>query len=259
MKDFISKVTFGFLMAQLLPGMVVVTVLTCMGKSADPNMNACLETMLDHIKTCWFESAFRTTTFFFLSCATGMFIHALNWMVLAWIENKGSAATQEPNPEPVIERWYHTLPLWAQLLNGPPIMVSEMLSLLGAPSLRCLRMAENVQSINHNLDWQFHFLQDFYLHFGQFYAHMAYALLLATILGVTGVFHEPSGPGFTLAVIAYFLTSIFFLFGRVQLSSLFRAEVELAEGMQNEDTSDDRRAGGTSESQSPTTHLPEEG
>lgn len=230
MKDFISKVTFGFLMAQLVPGMVVAMAVTCIGESNIPEIDVCLRTMLDHIEDWWFASAFRTITFLFLSCAIGMLIHTLNWMVLAWTENRDSPLEAEP----VRERWYHALPFWIQLLNGPPVMVSEVLSLLRAPNLTCLTMDENVKSLDQNSEWQFQFLQEFYLHFGQFYAHTAYALLLTTILCVVNVFRRPCARSLAQMIVAYFVTSILFLLGRVQLSSLFKGENELAQGKHRE-------------------------
>lgn len=225
MKDFISKVTFGFLMAQLVPGMVVVMAFTCIRENATPDVGICFRIMLDHIETCWSASAFRTATFLFLSCAVGMLIHALNWMVLAWIENKSDVE----DPKAVRETRYHRWLVLTQLLIGPVLMVYEVLSLLfKAPSVKHLTMDENVKCLKQDCEWQFQFLQEFYLHFGQFYAHTAYALLLTTVLCIVNVFHCLCWANVTLAIIAYFLTSILFLFGRVQLGTLFRAETELA-------------------------------
>jgi len=227
MKDFISKVTFGFLMAQLVPGIVVIMAVTCMSEANIPETDVSIETMLKRIETWWFASVFRTTAFLFLSCAIGMLIHALNWTVLAWVENKDDLK----NPKPVRETWYHALPFWVQLLGGPIIMVYEVLSLLfKAPDLTHLTMEENVKSLNQDSEWRFQFLQEFYLHFGQFYAHTAYALLITIVLGVASMIHKPCVQGLTVVIIAYFMTSILFVFGRVQLSSLFKAETELAEG-----------------------------
>ncbi|HPC94254.1 MAG TPA: hypothetical protein PLU87_04870 [Sedimentisphaerales bacterium] len=226
MKDFISKVTFGFLMAQLVPGMVVVMAFTCMSQSEAPDGDVCFRAMLEHIEACWSPSAFRTAAFLFLSCAVGMLIHALNWMVLAWTENKSDV----DNPKPVRETRYHKWPVLIQLLIGPFVMVYEVLSLLfKAPSVTHLTMDENVKCFKQDCEWRFQFLQDFYLHFGQFYAHTAYALLVATVLCLVNLFRCLCGTNITLAIIAYLLTTVLFLFGRIQLSTLFRAETELAE------------------------------
>jgi hypothetical protein len=238
MKDFISKVTFGFLMAQLVPGMVVVMAFTGICKSGAPDVDVCSRTMLEHIETCWFPSAFRTATFLFLSCAVGMLIHALNRTVLAWVENRRSIN----DPQPVRETRYHKWSVWMQLFIGPAIMIYEVWTLLRkAPNLTCLTMDENVECFKQDCEWRFQFLQDFYLHFGQFYAHTAYALLLTIAFCMVNTFRCPCLRNFTLAIIAYFLTSILFLFGRVQLSSLFRAESELAEGTGTQRTVSDPR------------------
>jgi hypothetical protein len=225
MKDFISKVTFGFLMAQLVPGMVVVMAFTCIATSGGSEADVCLETVLTRIEGWWFASAFRTVAFLFMSCAVGMLIHALNWTVLAWVENRDGV---DP-PKPVRETRYHMLPLWRQLLIGPLIMAYEVLTLvLKARNLTCLTMDENVKCFKQDCEWRFQFLQEFYLHFGQFYAHTAYALLLTTVLCVVNILRRPCLMNVTLAITAYLLTSVLFLFGRVQLGTLFRAETELA-------------------------------
>ncbi|HNY77262.1 MAG: hypothetical protein RBS72_02630 [Sedimentisphaerales bacterium] len=226
MKDFISKVTFSFLMAQLVPGMVVVMAFTCIATSGGSEADVCLETMLTRIEGWWFASAFRTVAFLFMSCAVGMLIHALNWTVLAWVENRDGI----DDPKPVRETRYHRLPLWTQLLIGPLVMAYEVLTLvLKAPNLARLTMGENLKCFKQDCEWRFQFLQEFYLHFGQFYAHTAYALLLTTVLCVVNILRRPCLINFTVTIIAYLLTSVLFLFGRVQLGTLFRAETELAE------------------------------
>jgi hypothetical protein len=229
MKDFVSKITFGFLMAQLVPGMVVTMAVTCLGTGNCPVMRECVQIMLVRIQAQWFTSSFRAVAFLFLSCAVGMLIHALNWTVLAWVENKRGP----DDARPVREARYHTARCWKQLLGGPAIMVYELLSLLKAPTLTHLTMEENVKFLDRDREWQFHFLQEFYLHFGQFYAHTAYALLLTTALGIVSSFREPSVQSIALVVVAYFATSISFLFGRVQLSSLFRAETDLTKATED--------------------------
>ena len=184
MKDFISKVTFSFLMAQLVPGMVVVMAFTCIATSGGSEADVCLETMLTRIEGWWFASAFRTVAFLFMSCAVGMLIHALNWTVLAWVENRDGI----DDPKPVRETRYHRLPLWTQLLIGPLVMAYEVLTLvLKAPNLARLTMGENLKCFKQDCEWRFQFLQEFYLHFGQFYAHTAYALLLTTVLCVVNI------------------------------------------------------------------------
>jgi len=229
MKDFISKVTFGFLMAQLVPGMVVIMAITCMTKIGGLETGSCIETMLKTIDERWFQSVFRTTAFLFLSCGIGMLIHALNWTVLAWIENESG--------QPVRETRHHVRPLWKQLATGPTAMITEVLSVLRAPNLTSLAMDENVDSLGRDSEWQFQFLQDFYLYFGQFYAHTAYASLVPMVLCIANVFRSPCARNLMHLVLAYFVTSILFLFGRVQLSSLFRAEGELSQTMNRTRTS----------------------
>ena len=55
MKDFISKITFGFLMAQLLPGAVEVIAFTCMIGNNELESDTCLKQMLGCIDNHWFR------------------------------------------------------------------------------------------------------------------------------------------------------------------------------------------------------------
>ena len=89
MKDFISKVTFGFLMAQLLPGAIVVFSINCVIKAVSHESVITLKKLLTDVGQDWFRSTLSTVAFIFMAVAIGMIIHGLNWTVLAWLENRG--------------------------------------------------------------------------------------------------------------------------------------------------------------------------
>jgi hypothetical protein len=71
----------------------------------------------------------------------------------------------------------------------------------------------------------FNFVQDFYLHFAQFYAHTGYALLISFIsLSILKIGIDlPIISGIWLMIL-YFLIGLFFVIGRIQLTTLFIAE-----------------------------------
>jgi len=224
MKDFISKVTFGFLMAQLFPGALVVFAITCaLSPDAYKSGESCRQIIMD-VGSAWFVNNFKAASFLLVSIAIGMCIHGVNWAVLAWLEH-----VQEKKHWGTLrnELYWHKLPVWLQLLISPLAMIIEALWLLTAGNLDCLIMNENVSRINSNKMPQFTFLQDFYLYFGQFYAHMAYALLITTICIMICCIGNFGVSRLGIVVLSYFFTSIFFLLGRIQLGSLFWAEEQL--------------------------------
>ena len=95
MKDFISKVTFGFFMAQFLPGAIVVFSVTCLCLWSDvscPTLS--VSELLLKSGGCWFNSTFGTIAFLFIAISIGMVIHGLNWAVLAWLEHKANVETE---------------------------------------------------------------------------------------------------------------------------------------------------------------------
>jgi len=224
MKDFISKITFGFLMAQLLPGAIVVFAITCVTK-VDSDTTS-LKELLENVGQDWFGTTLSTILFIFVAVSIGMMIHGLNWTVLAWLENKGDPQSLKS----ARETWLHKRWFWLQLLLSPFFMVYEILNLLfRAPNIDCLTMDENISNIKEDSMESFLFLQEFYLNFGQFYAHVAYAFLITTICTLIHYINNRTCTIFMMLIFIYFLTSLFFLLGRIQLGSLFKAEIELAE------------------------------
>jgi hypothetical protein len=223
MRDLISKVTFGFAMAQLLPGAIVFSTIVFTLNRDDGIKGQGLYNQLKSMLEPWSSSAFGVVVFLIISTGIGMLIHGLNWTVLAWLENRNGGEAK-----PVRETKWHKWSFWKQLLSGPLIMICELLYLLfKAPNIESLTMDENVSDIKEKQMKQFQFLQDFYLHFGQFYAHTSYALLVVLVCGIICCVQNPTKLNLYIAFGLYFLTSFFFLLGRIQLSSLFKAETSL--------------------------------
>lgn len=230
MKDFISKVTFGFIMAQLLPGAVVVFAITCASSSEARESEESFRQAILNVSFQWFGDSLKATCFLLISVAVGMCIHGLNWAILAWLEwvsdKKGWESVRG-------DLYWHKLPLWLQLIISPVAMIIEVIWLLVAGKLDYVIMRENVPRIDKDKMSQVTFLQDFYLDFGQFYAHMAYVLLTTTICSVICCIRSFELVRLAVAVFLYISTSVFFLLGRIQLGSLFGAEEELVEGRKN--------------------------
>ena len=242
MKEFLSKFTFGFLVAQLVPGAVGVVFVSMVvaayaWDSRQPSGAALFQRAIEQ----WsFGEGDQVVIFLVCSIGTGLLIHGINWTVLAWLENGSDGrAKRDGEPtgtedamlvHPVSSSFWHDWRIIWQLLLGPVKMTCEAASLpFRARGISQLVMDENVTEIRASHEPLFNFVQDFYLYFAQFYAHTAYALLLglaclAWSLWLIGV-------GWAEAVILmaalYLLTSVLFLLGRVQYTSMCTAEWDI--------------------------------
>ena len=221
MKDFISKVTFGFFMAQLLPGAIVVFAINFVVKAVPNETTISLTTLLTNIGEGWFESPLGAVAFIFMAVAIGMIIHGLNWTVLAWLENKNSLS----KPEPVRKSFWHTIPLIFQVFISPLKMVIEILSLMTAPNIDSLILDENIPNIKEKHMPQFLFLQEFYLHFGQFYAHTAYSFLATVVCSIIWCIDKFTWSSLGITIGLYFLTSVFFLLGRIKTLPIIKTNI----------------------------------
>lgn len=230
MKDLISKIAFGFLMAQLFPGAIVVFAFTCALVPNVGRLRPICENVLCKTQIFWFQSTFRVISFIFVATAIGMFIHGLNWAILARLENR-----DPKEPKPVRKIWYHQLLLLLQFFASPFIILGEIIYLIFTRSpIDQLTMNENVSELNPKYNEYFQFLQEFYLHFGQFYAHVAYAFWFSLLTSVIYCVWKFSGCTLIIFFLLYIMTSVFFLLGRIQLSSLFKAERALVDRSKTE-------------------------
>lgn len=222
MDQFLSRFTFGLLMAQIFPGSILLLSLTCPVLASRQPFSASMSELFMAVGSLWFGFTKSTVVFFFLAGGLGMLLHGVSWMVLAWLENHNATFT------PVRQSFWHEWPIISQILVGPVKMVRELFSVLKAPNIDKLAMHETGASISPVDKPIYDFFQDFYLYFSQFYAHTAYALLfsIAPLIWTWAVM------GFTwrrgaLLLLLYFAASIFFLIGRVQYASLGKTEKAL--------------------------------
>ncbi len=223
-KDFVSKMALGFLMAQLFPGAIAVLGIALAWVALAQEAPMALFAIGKEVGTIFFTSGAGTTAFLFLSVASGMTIHGLAWAVRANVENRTSCSEAEK----VSKIWYHKPPIVVQLAMAPLVMIGELVWLLGVKGIDRLKLEENVPRIRPDDMPKFQFLQDFYLHFGQFYVHTSYALLCGTLCLVVALQKGAEVPGrYWIIVPLYLLVGVLFLLGRVQLGTLFKAEGEL--------------------------------
>jgi hypothetical protein len=222
MKDFIGKTTFGFLMAQLFPGAVAmlgVSFLYFQATQREP------DTLLGAIRLTtanWSQLTTVSQLFLAGSCVgLGMLIHGLHWGVIGYYECRGDKKS-------VFDSFWHKKPLFVQVLAGPIKVITEAGWFFGIRDIRKATVGENSISVDKELFPNFEFLQDFYLHPAQFFAHTSFALLV-WIAGIVA-FVATNGltqRRLTFFVLTYLLCGLFFVLGRLQLRSLFANEEEL--------------------------------
>ncbi|HEX6901874.1 MAG TPA: hypothetical protein VF789_19290 [Thermoanaerobaculia bacterium] len=223
MKDFITKATFGFLMAQLFPGSVAVfaiafTSLTL--ESQQPNdLTAIVAILLEN----WKDASTLLQVFILALCiGAGMFIHGVHWATLGYLENKWGS---------VFQTYWHDKRLWLQVLLGPIKIVRESLDLLfTARHIRSASVRENIYDIHKDFIPHFEFIEELYLYYAQFFVHTAYALVGVIACAITFVIHYGVTFGrLGLILLAYVTCGTFLVLGRILLRSLFHAENQLAE------------------------------
>lgn len=225
MEQFLSRFTFGLLMAQVFPGAILVLTITS-PFLAYRHAPARITELFWAVGNLWFSSTKSTVVFLFLAGGVGMLLHGISWIVLAWLENHA----RDGKATPVRRSFWHEKLFGVQVLIAPIKMIVELGWVMKAPGIEKLAMEESGTYISPQDKPIYDFFQDFYLYFAQFYAHTAYALLFSipclllswSVMGLTW-------RRAVLIVLAYFLTSIFFLISRVQFASLFIAENVLRE------------------------------
>lgn len=228
MKDVFSKITFGFLMAQFVPGCVAVVAISMVFNFCDPSVTHFISLMSLSFDV-WFDSGTKQLMFVFLSMGAGMAIHGLNWAMLAFLESYFGRDSGVPDDLlPLRDNPWHSRRIGVQLLFGPGWLVYEIyLFVTKARNLNEILVDENVGLIPKDKMAAFDFLQDFYLSFAQFYAHISYALVLFIFPSLIFTLMHQSFSDLEILICLYFMASYFFLIGRVQMSSLFKAETKL--------------------------------
>lgn len=222
MKDFVSKATFGFLMAQLFPGAVAVLGVSFFyfqATTVEP------DSLLGAVRLTvgnWGQLPTISQLFLVGSCVgAGMLIHGIHWSVIGFYECKDDRGS-------IFDSFWHDKPLVLQLLGGPIKIVVETASFLGIRHIRKATVEENAVKVDKDLFPNFEFLQEFYLYPAQFFAHTAYALLIwiSAVVSFAAVNGLTMRRGWVL-LLTYVLCGFFFILGRLQLRSLFSNEEDL--------------------------------
>lgn len=216
-------------MAQFVPGAIVTFSLGFLYVGlTSTNANSVVTIANDVLNT--FNSSLSIQLIIIGICVgSGMLIHGIHWAVLGFLETHLWA---NHRLKPAAATFWHDFPLILQIILGPvKICIEIFLLLFCSTSIKKVAIKENVPNINKDKMEAFQFVEDFYLHFSQFYAHTSYALLLSFLFFSAFVLQT----GFSLKRIAlmaflYLTSGIFFILGRIQLQSLFKAEQDIAKG-----------------------------
>jgi hypothetical protein len=238
MKDFISRLTFGFLMAQLFPGAVTVFALTFAYLSFDGKLPDGIVASVNMILKTWENGSPAGKLFLAgLFVAFGMLIHGIHWTILGTLEQEWAIRKLrlKPEPESMFDFPRDRTTLAFQFLIGPFRLFYELFLVSRRRGVVRSAVRENVGCIHGDWMKQHEFMQDFYLYPAQFFAHTSYALVFCTLamLGFVGRFASGTFTyGLTprrafLLLLLYMASSAFFILARVQLATLFRAEQDL--------------------------------
>ena len=237
MKDIFSKITFGFLMAQLAPGVIVIYSSSFLYMIFRDTPNSFSMTM-SQVNQFWFDSSPTAIIFFALSVGAGMSIHGLHWSILGYLEG-GKFKSENMGLIPKLRLTLEKRNFFCQILFCPGFILLEIIGFLfTVKKTEDVILEENVTSIPDSKMEAFHFLQSFYLSFAQFYIHTGYALYFSFVCLLVGSWQSCFICGDDLinyqrlivTIFIYILAGYFFLIGRIQFGSLFAEEEKLIVG-----------------------------
>lgn len=222
MKDFFSKVTFGFLMAQLFPGAVAVLSLSFLYSNFGASQPDSLLGAIRATIRGWATASGTAQLFLVGLCiGAGMAIHGIAWSVVGFYESTKDKA--------IFDSFWHKRRIVNQVFLGPLKIVGETASFLfETTNIRGATVPENAPKVHKDLFPHFEFLQEFYLYNAQFFTHTAHALVASFLSIVAFIVANGLTPRrIIVAILVYFTCGLFFVLGRIQLSSLFAAEDDL--------------------------------
>lgn len=229
MTDILSRLTFGFVMAQLVPGTIAAFSALCAYRSFAEDLEKSLPSIGNKALALWTGSFSQQLLVLSLCAGVGMLIHGLHWAVVGFLENRPRANGYEGA---ATGSFWHNWPLFIQVILGPIKLTVElaMLLFLGS-SIAEVAIRENVENIPSEKMQAFEFLQGFYLHFAQFFAHAAYALTFTILCGIICVWQCGfSWPRAGFLACIWMGAGLYFVIGRIQMEALFRAESHLVDG-----------------------------
>jgi hypothetical protein len=226
--NFWSRFVFGFLLAQVLPGVMAAFFTFSMlaggslvAYSPDIGVTDYLSVQVEKVggNPGWMG--------FFLVGATclGVVLYWFNWLLLARLEQQAEASDLsglEHLP-------WHKRPPLIQILVWPADIACEVAILfLGTPSFDKMIRKERISRIPPEKWSQFSWIEDYYLPFALFLSNLQFAML--PVLGTISIVYLYSGFTFRRVIVllgTYFVIGLIRLLARQQLISLGRAEKDL--------------------------------
>lgn len=217
MRDFISKMTFGLLMAELFPGALLLFALSFFYFSLPPTVSPSLYQEVNVVIAAWETgSVLRSLVLLGLCFGAGLFIHGLQSAVAGALEARfGSAA----------DSYWHDKPIWVQVIAGPVKIVREVIELLFlTKGVGAAATGAGVGTTDAAKIAGIEIAEDRYLHIGEFFVHTAYAIVFSFVaLGTFMIFGGVSLRRLLLLVLIWLAAGLFFVLGRIQLQSMSRA------------------------------------
>src|SRR4029077_16587213 len=140
MKDILTKATFGFFMAQLFPGSVIVfSIAFVYAVSQGSAPNSILATA-DRVLTLWNSDSVPQQLFLLALCiGAGMFVHGIHWTLLGYLENKNKS---------IFNSYDCTLPFWLQVVIAPVKLILDTVELfLLARHIKSITLTENAPNV----------------------------------------------------------------------------------------------------------------
>ena len=223
--SFWSRFVFGFLLAQVLPGIIAsffTFALLAGGMiSTYPKSIGVTEYLSIHVAKVGGTTGWLG---FFLvgSTCLGVVLYWFNWLLLARLEQQAEASDLSGLEQ---LKWHKRPPL-IQILVWPLDLLNELAVLfLGTPSFDKMIRKERITQVSPEKFTQFSWIEDYYLPFALFLTNLHFALIPA--LGTIVMVYLYSGFSFrrTLVVLVmYFVVGLTRLLARQQLISLGHAE-----------------------------------
>ena len=234
--NFWSRFVFGFLLAQVLPGVLGTFFVSFLSGATKIFESYRIEYkgpggFTDYIgvhAARLVEKPGFLGVFAIVSICSGIVLYWFNWLLLARLEQQAEASDLGG----LENLKCHKRPPLVQIFVWPLDVLGEVFVLFfGTPSFDKMIRKERMTQVPPEKFTQLSWIEDYYLPFALFLSNMQFALLPA-LFSILLVFFDS---GFTwrrflILVAVYFLIGLIRLLARQQLISLGRAERDLLRG-----------------------------
>ncbi|GMV65420.1 MAG: hypothetical protein AMXMBFR75_12210 [Candidatus Hinthialibacteria bacterium] len=228
--NFWSRFVFGFILAQVIPGVLCTFFLFFISVGGKIISTSKVMGFTDYL-AIYAERIARVPvwlgSFFVGAVCFGIVLHWFNWMVLARLEQQA-----ESNKQGGLENLpWHKRPPIIQVFLWPVDLLREWWILFfQTPNFESIIRRENLIRVPPEKFTQLSWIEDFYLPFAQFLCNLNIALI-PVLVSVIVVFNFA---GFTIRrglflLMVYAMIGLTRVLARQQLISLVRAERDLIE------------------------------